>query len=65
MGQYKEFEFVPFSSKQKKIMTWWCDASPFAEYKMIMCYGSVRSGKTIAMIQSYIFWTLLEFDEGN
>lgn len=28
--KYKQngFEFKPFSKKQKKVLTWWCESSP-------------------------------------
>lgn len=55
------FNFQPFSIKQKKVLTWWLEPSPYRDYDMIICDGSVRSGKTVAMIDSYITWSLATF----
>lgn len=52
------FLFKPFSNKQKKLLMWWTDKSPFKDYDMIICHGSIRSGKTIAMIDSFVTWSL-------
>jgi PBSX family phage terminase large subunit len=37
---------------------WWTDKSPYKDYDMIICHGSIRSGKTVAMIDSFITWSL-------
>jgi PBSX family phage terminase large subunit len=55
------FEFQPFSTKQKKLLTWWTPKSPYADYDMIVCDGSIRSGKTVAMITSFIQWSTFSF----
>lgn len=28
----KQFEWKPFSKKQLKVTTWWCDPSPYKDY---------------------------------
>ncbi len=38
------FRFVPFSKKQKQVLTWWTDASPYHDYNGIIADGSLRSG---------------------
>lgn len=52
------FEFQPFSTKQKKLLTWWTPESPHRDKDTIICDGSIRSGKTIAMITSFVQWSL-------
>lgn len=56
------FKFLPFSNKQKKLLTWWVEGSPYADYDMIIADGSVRSGKTVAMIDSFLMWSLDSFE---
>ncbi len=59
------FEFKPFSEKQKKLLTWWMDSSPFKDYDTVICDGSIRSGKTVAMIISFLLWSLAKYDFEN
>ncbi len=56
------FRFKPFSVKQKKVLTWWLEGSPYADYDGIICDGSIRSGKTIAMIDGFLTWSLATFE---
>lgn len=56
------FKWQPFSRKQKKVLTWWTPKSPYNDYDMIICDGSIRSGKTVAMIDSFITWATYTFD---
>lgn len=56
------FAFKPFSKKQKKVLTWWIPGSPYADYDMIIADGSVRSGKTVAMVDSFVTWSLDAFE---
>lgn len=51
------FEFRRFSTKQKKLLTWWMDASPYRDYDMVIADGAIRSGKTVSMIDSFIMWS--------
>lgn len=55
------FKFQPFSHKQKQVLTWWMDPSPYKDYDMIICDGSIRAGKTIAMIDGFTTWSLATF----
>lgn len=57
------FKWQPFSEKQKKIMTWWCDASPYKDWDGIIADGSVRSGKTVSMAPAFVIWAMTEYDE--
>jgi PBSX family phage terminase large subunit len=54
----KKFSFIPFSKKQLKALTWWTDESPYKECDTIIADGSIRAGKTIACIDSFITWSL-------
>lgn len=55
------FKFCPFSVKQKKLLTWWLRESPYYDYDMVIADGSIRSGKTVAMIDSFVTWSLFTF----
>lgn len=60
--QKSKFKFVPFSKKQKQVLTWWTDASPHKNKDAIICDGSVRAGKTLIMSLSYILWAMSTFN---
>ncbi len=59
------FKFAPFSIKQKKVLTWWCDSSPMKDKDGIIADGSIRSGKTLSMSLSYVFWAMAKFNQNN
>lgn len=61
----KKFKFVPFSKKQKKILTWWTPASPHKDKDAIIADGAVRSGKTVIMSLSFLIWAMDNFDGSN
>ena len=61
----KSFKWQPFSEKQLKIQTWWCDASPYKNWDGIIADGSVRSGKTVSMAPSFVIWAMTCFDEAD
>lgn len=65
--KYKKngFEFKPFSDKQKKVLTWWCDSSPVHNQDGIIADGAIRSGKTLCMSLSYILWAMSNFQMQN
>ena len=53
--------YQTFSPKQIQAMLWW--AMPkFRQYDAIICDGSVRSGKTMAMSIGYLLWSMRNFD---
>ncbi|MBC8585321.1 PBSX family phage terminase large subunit [Youxingia wuxianensis] len=55
--------FVPFSEKQLKAMTWWCPQSPDHDKDAIICDGAVRSGKTLCMSVGFVSWAMASFQE--
>ena len=57
------FQWQPFSEKQLKIQTWWCDASPYKDWDGIIADGSVRSGKTVSMAPAFVNWAMVNYDE--
>ena len=59
------FRFAPFSLKQKKILTWWVDNSPYRDYDGIIADGAIRSGKTVSMVTSFLLWAMSTFDDQN
>ena len=59
------FEFKPFSDKQKKVLTWWCDNSPVKNKDGIIADGAIRSGKTLCMSLSYVMWAMTRFNQQN
>ena len=56
------FKFVKFSKKQKQVLTWWTEGSPYKNKDVIICDGSVRAGKTLIMSLSYILWAMESFN---
>ena len=60
-----EFDFKPFSKKQKKAMTWWMSGSPVSGRDILIADGAIRSGKTVALINGFIDWSLAEFSDEN
>ena len=59
------FQWRPFSRKQKKLLMWWMEDSPYADYDGVIAQGSIRSGKTVAMIDSFMMWSISHFDGEN
>ena len=58
-------QFAPFSRKQLTVLTWWCDGSRYQGYDAIICDGAVRSGKTLCMSISFIFWAFWKFQNAD
>ena len=56
------FNWKPFSKKQLKIMTWWCDSSPVKDNDGIIADGAVRSGITVSMAPSFILWAMNNYN---
>lgn len=56
-------DFGRFSAKQLTVLTWWCDNSPHRGCDAILCDGAVRSGKTVCMTLSFIFWAFYRFTD--
>ena len=61
MEKTKGFSFKPFSPKQRRLMYWWADGSPFCDCDIVIADGAIRSGKTIAMICGFFQWSLHRF----
>lgn len=59
------FNFKPFSVKQKKVLTWWCDTSPVNDKDGIIADGAIRSGKTLCMSLSFALWAMTRFNQQN
>ena len=59
------FEFQPFSDKQKKVLTWWCDGSSVKDKDGIIADGAIRSGKTVSMSLSFVMWAMHRFNGQN
>lgn len=59
------FKFQPFSRKQKQILTWWLPNSPVKDYDGIIADGAIRSGKTVSMSLSFVFWAMENFSGQN
>ena len=53
--------YQPFSPKQRRVMTWWLPGGQDAHREAIVCDGSVRSGKTMAMGLSFFLWAMIGF----
>lgn len=60
-GLYSKFK--PFSEKQLTVLTWWCPSSPHKNRDAVICDGAVRSGKTLCMSISFIFWAFSAFED--
>ena len=57
--------FKSFSKKQLILLNWWTDSSPYKNRDAIICDGSVRSGKTVCMFLSFIFWAFYMFSDSS
>lgn len=58
----KGFDWKPLSTKQQKLLMWWLPESPHHEKDMVIAEGAIRSGKTVAMIDSFLTWSLDTFE---
>lgn len=52
-----KFDFKPFSNQQLRLIHWWRPGLVSAENNYIVADGSIRSGKTIAMIIGFLTWS--------
>lgn len=55
------FKFKPFSDQQKRLIHWWRPMTKVSENDFVIADGSIRSGKTIAMICGFLIWSLTMF----
>lgn len=61
----EQFNLIEPSLKQKKVMTWWREESPYKDFNGIIADGSVRSGKTLSTTFSFVEWAMSSFKEQN
>lgn len=59
------FKFKPFSRKQRMVLNWWTENSPVKDYDGVIADGAIRSGKTVSMSLSFVFWAMENFDGEN
>ena len=52
------FEFQPFSRRQKQVLYWWRPGSGHEGDRILLADGAIRSGKTVAMVLSFLCWSL-------
>ena len=52
------FQFQPFSHKQRQLLNWWRPGSGWEDRRIVLADGAIRSGKTVAMILSFLLWSL-------
>lgn len=57
-----DFTWGPISRRQSMLLSWWVKGSPYADYDGIIADGAIRSGKTIAMGPSFVFWAMSSFN---
>lgn len=57
-------KYQRLSTRQNLAMTWW-NRPGFEVYDGIICDGSIRSGKTVAMTVGFIMWAMTRFDGYN
>jgi len=57
------FQFQPFSRKQRQLLNWWRPGSGYEDRRIVLADGAIRSGKTVAMILSFLLWSLTAFTE--
>ncbi|MDO4326992.1 MAG: PBSX family phage terminase large subunit [bacterium] len=65
MKKRPTFNFKPFSKKQRMVMNWWTSESPVKDYDGIIADGAIRSGKTVSMSLSFVFWAMETFSGQN
>ena len=58
------FNFKEFSLKQKLLLNWWRHPQ-LCKYDIVIADGSIRSGKTIAAICSFMAWSQSKFNNEN
>ncbi len=58
-------KIVPFSKKQRQVLSWWHPESPVNTYDGIICDGSIRAGKTFPFGISFVAWAFHNFEDQN
>ena len=57
-------QYQKLSPRQNLVMTWW-NRPGFQGYDGIICDGSIRSGKTVAMTVGFVMWAMATFRGQN
>lgn len=57
-------KFQKLSPRQNMAMTWW-NRPGYEAYDGILCDGSIRSGKTVAMTVGFVMWGMSRFNGQN
>ena len=52
-----KFNFKPFSEQQRRLIHWWRPMVKTSRNDFVIADGAIRSGKTIAMIISFLTWS--------
>lgn len=47
------------------VLNWWCDTSPVKDMDGIIADGAIRSGKTVSMSLSFVFWAMTSYNGQN
>lgn len=53
--------YQKFSKRQNLTLTWW-NRPRFKDYDGIICDGSIRSGKTVAMTVGFLLWSMSNYN---
>lgn len=53
----QKFNFKPFSDQQRRLIHWWRPVVISSQNNYVIADGSIRSGKTIAMIIGFLTWS--------
>lgn len=64
-GKSNSFQFQPFSPQQQRLLHWWRAGSPHSKCGVMIADGSIRSGKTVACICSFLTWSMERFQGQN
>ncbi len=56
------FRWGKLSIRQRKVLCWWHEKSPFCDYDGIIADGAIRSGKTVSMGFSFVIWAMTRFN---
>ena len=59
------FKWGNMSRRQKMVLSWWTDKSPYKDYDGIIADGAIRSGKTVCMAFSFVIWAMTTFNRQN
>ena len=59
------FKFKHFSRKQRMLLNWWHPDKKYHDMDGIIADGAIRSGKTVAMVLSFVIWAMVTFSGEN